>query len=161
MTSPTAPQSCGSRGAISRIRNIGLALLISGAVAAADPSGGGGFQLTGIPTCGNARSVGKAFAIDGSIVPIGPGHSTGANFVLQGQALGVQVIPGELSLNVIRLGTGEVQLTWPTNGGSYVLEFTEALGTRANWLPVLPPPAANSIVLPLSQPLRFFRLRSK
>jgi hypothetical protein len=63
------------------------------------------------------------------------------------------------TITITRAGA-EVVLTWPATTDSYVLESTPSLAPPVRWTPLTLPPAGSQLVLPLTAPTRFFRLRS-
>jgi hypothetical protein len=75
-------------------------------------------------------------------------------------AFEVEEIPGQLSIQV--LGADRYKLSWPTNGGSFALEFNNDLSST-NWdlFGYGPIPSSNRYTMEISSSadFRFFRLR--
>ena len=68
----------------------------------------------------------------------------------------------EIQLRVA-LVNGQIQLIWPTNSGSWVLQFRSSLSPSGAWTAVTNTPAVvkgqNVLVLPISTSVGFYRLR--
>lgn len=125
----------------------------------AEPLSGGRFSLVGGPvTGGGGRSDGGSFAVAGGTGETSPALLTGGTYQVTGGLIGVAVVPGEVTLNLIVEG-GLVTLMWPAETAGFVLETTPAVGEFADWQPVTPAPVGNTHAAPVDQPFRFFRLR--
>ncbi len=140
-------------------RFAGVLVLFLAAPLLAETLGGGQFTLNGAPvtTGGSGKSDGGNFAVVGGADATAATPLSGGNFAVTGGLVGVAVVPGEMTLDLVLAG-GQATLSWPAAATGYVLQFTTALGNDANWQPVTPAPQNHTFTTPFNQSLRFFRL---
>ena len=135
-----------------------LVLGLTAATLRAGPSVGGDFSLEGGLGFGGGSSGGGEFIVEADDDPISGFALSGGDFRIEGNLMGIAVVPGEVALSLIANGD-QATLTWPGSVADYVLEFTSDIGNLADWRPVVPAPVGTAYTTPFNQPLRFFRLR--
>lgn len=135
-----------------------LVLGLTAATLRAGPSVGGDFSLEGGLGFGGGSSGGGEFIVEADDDPISGFALSGGDFRIEGNLMGIAVVPGEVALSLIANGD-QATLTWPGSATDYVLEFTADIGNLADWRPVDPAPVGTAYTTPFNQPLRFFRLR--
>lgn len=147
---------------------VGL-LACSLACAAWGQAAGGDFRIVGNVVGGGGASAGGQYTLRGAVAQGGVGRSVSIvvpgsgtiDYRLIGGWLGPlsAPIPAAPSLRVRFTEDKLAELTWDQDITGFVLEFSPAIGPKADWQPVIPQPVGSSFTTPCAQPARYFRLR--
>lgn len=114
---------------------------------------------------GGGTSTGGIYSVSGTIGQSVGGKLSGGGYSLDGGFWSVAVAiqtPEAPFLSVFRSGEN-LLISWPSNGLGFVLQETTTLAVPGSWQNSSPAPVvsntANTLTLPASPGLRFYRLR--
>jgi hypothetical protein len=122
------------------------------------------FSITGFTTAGGGVSGGASAQTLGILGPAVAGYSSSASVsVTTGPITSFFTVPyGDYRLGFSINAISGVTIKWPANAAPYyLLESTPAIGSTADWQPVLPTPQGNTYSIQPSDRTRFFRLHHR